>query len=55
MQSQASSQGAGNEITNIAWNRKVQHILASGTAGGHVSVWDLKKQKDLFNLRDSSG
>ena len=54
-QSRAPSQGAGTEIADIAWNRKVQHILASCTVGGSVTVWDLKKQQPVLNIRDSSG
>ena len=55
LQSRAPSQGAGAEIADIAWNRKVQHILASCTVGGTVTVWDLKKQQPVLNIRDSSG
>ena len=55
IQSRSQSQGAGAEIANIAWNRKVQHILASCTVGGSVTVWDLKKQQPVLNIRDSSG
>ncbi|KAL3153542.1 hypothetical protein ABBQ38_011870 [Trebouxia sp. C0009 RCD-2024] len=54
-QSRNPSQGAGGEIANISWNRKVQHILASCTVGGSVTVWDLKKQQPVLNIRDSSG
>lgn len=55
VQSRNPSQGAGGEIANISWNRKVQHILASCTVGGSVTVWDLKKQQPVLNIRDSSG
>ncbi|KAL0027638.1 hypothetical protein WJX79_004520 [Trebouxia sp. C0005] len=55
LKSRGPSQGAGSEIANIAWNRKVQHILASCTVGGSVTVWDLKKQQPVLNIRDSSG
>lgn len=55
LQSRGPSQGPGSEIANIAWNRKVQHILASCTVGGSVTVWDLKKQQPVLNIRDSSG
>lgn len=54
-QSRNPSQGAGGEIANISWNRKLQHILASCTIGGSVTVWDLKKQQPVLNVRDSSG
>lgn len=55
VQSRNPNQGAGGEIANISWNRKVQHILASCTVGGSVTVWDLKKQQPVLNIRDSSG
>lgn len=55
MQSRNPNQGAGGEIANICWNRKVQHILASCTVGGSVTVWDLKKLQPVLNIRDSSG
>ena len=46
--------GAGNpgEITCLAWNRKVQHILASGSSAGNTVVWDLKKQKPVITFCD---
>lgn len=39
------------EITCVAWNRSVQHILAAGTAAGVTHVWDLKRQKTLLSLQ----
>lgn len=44
--------GPGNEITHIAWNRKVQHILASTIANGTTVVWDLKRQKPVISFKD---
>ena len=43
------------EITCLAWNRKVQHILATCTAAGTVVVWDLKKQRPVITFKDPSG
>lgn len=43
---------AGNEITFISWNRKVQHILASSSTNGTTVVWDLKRQKPVISFRD---
>ncbi|KAJ9529449.1 hypothetical protein QJQ45_013699 [Haematococcus lacustris] len=43
---------ASNEITFIAWNRKVQHILASSSTNGTTVVWDLKRQKPVISFRD---
>jgi hypothetical protein len=42
----------GNEITYIAWNRKVQHILASTSTNGSTVVWDLKRQRPVISFRD---
>ncbi|EFN56942.1 hypothetical protein CHLNCDRAFT_143487 [Chlorella variabilis] len=50
--------GAGGpqpEITHLAWNRKVQHILGTCTAAGTVVVWDLKKQRPVISFKDPSG
>lgn len=46
--------GGGGEITYIAWNCKVQHILASSLANGSTVVWDLKRQKPVISFRDQS-
>ncbi|MEW5306110.1 MAG: hypothetical protein WDW36_008602 [Sanguina aurantia] len=50
----SSSSGGSSEITYIAWNRKVQHILASSSTNGTTVVWDLKRQKPVISFRDSS-
>ena len=42
--------GGALGITDIAWNRKVAHILATGTQQGNVTVWDLKNRKQLVTL-----
>ncbi|KAK9829183.1 hypothetical protein WJX72_004364 [[Myrmecia] bisecta] len=47
--------GPGADITHLAWNRKVQHILASCSANGTVVVWDLKKQHPVISLKDNAG
>lgn len=36
----------------MAWNKKVQHILASCSTNGSCVVWDLKKQKPVISFRD---
>jgi protein transport protein SEC31 len=50
-----ASGGAQPEITYLAWNRKVQHILATCTGAGTVVVWDLKKQRPVISFKDPSG
>lgn len=49
---QGTVAGPGNEVTHIAWNRKVQHILASTIANGTTVVWDLKRQKPVISFKD---
>lgn len=53
----AVSPGAApkDEVTALAWNRKIQHILASGTGSGFVNVWDLKQRKQVIGIRNPSG
>ncbi len=53
--SPATSGGAKPEVGCLAWNRKVQHILASGHANGTCVVWDLKKQKHIISFRNPAG
>lgn len=45
---------SGPEIADLAWNNKVQHILATCTAAGTAVVWDLKKQRPVITLRDAT-
>lgn len=52
--SSSAVSGASLEITDLAWNRKVQHILATGTASSAVVVWDLKKQRPVISFKDPS-
>jgi len=41
----------GGEVTQVAWNSQVSHILASSAANGTVSVWDLRQKKPWCELR----
>ena len=41
-----------HEITSVAWNSSVPHILATGTNGGSVVVWDLKENRPWCTLKD---
>ncbi|PRW34057.1 transport SEC31-like protein B isoform A [Chlorella sorokiniana] len=52
---QGGAAGPKPEITHLAWNRKVQHILGTCTAAGTVVVWDLKKQRPVISFKDPSG
>lgn len=48
-------QGPKPEISNLAWNPKIVHILATCTAAGSVNVFDLKKQASIMSLNDNQG
>jgi protein transport protein SEC31 len=39
------------EVTQIAWNTQVEHIVAVAHADGLVAVWDLKQLKPWCQLR----
>jgi protein transport protein SEC31 len=44
------------QITAVAWNTQVGHIVASAAADGTVAVWDLKARKAWCELRaETSG
>jgi len=38
----------------VAWNRQVQHILASASPGGRCVVWDLRKNEPIIKVSDQS-
>jgi len=39
-----------DEYTALDWNKKVAHILATGSSGGFVTVWDVKGKKENLTL-----
>uniref|UniRef100_A0A673CFM8 Protein transport protein Sec31A n=1 Tax=Sphaeramia orbicularis TaxID=375764 RepID=A0A673CFM8_9TELE len=41
-------------ISCVAWNRQVQHILASASPSGRASVWDLRKNDLIIKVSDHS-
>lgn len=41
----------GAEITQVAWNSQVAHIVASSARNGTVVVWDLKSKKPWCEVR----
>mmetsp|Transcript_13418 Transcript_13418/g.19769 ORF Transcript_13418/g.19769 Transcript_13418/m.19769 type:complete len:1003 (-) Transcript_13418:151-3159(-) len=43
------------EVTKIAWNTQVEHIIAVAHADGLVAVWDLKQMKPWCQLRSPEG
>ncbi|XP_034048207.1 protein transport protein Sec31A isoform X2 [Thalassophryne amazonica] len=40
------------DISCVAWNRQVQHILASASPSGRASVWDLRKNDLIIKVSD---
>jgi hypothetical protein len=47
---------SSNANTALAWNKKVPHILASCTAAGETSIWDLRQKvrRAVLSRLDSS-
>ena len=48
-----TSAARADDIECVAWNRKVPNILATGGAGGFVTVWDLKTKKASLTLNNN--
>lgn len=42
------------EISHLAWNNQVQHILATSSNTGHTVVWDLKFKREVTTLSYSA-
>ncbi|XP_064414781.1 protein transport protein Sec31A isoform X8 [Latimeria chalumnae] len=42
------------DISCVAWNRQVQHILASANPSGRATVWDLRKNEPIIKVSDHS-
>jgi len=36
----------------VDWNKKVPHILVTGSSGGFATVWDVKAKKESLNLNN---
>lgn len=49
--SSSSQTSTITEITSIAWNTAVAHIVATASNDGNVIVWDLKSKKPWCELR----
>ncbi|KAI5288529.1 protein transport protein S31 [Ascosphaera acerosa] len=39
-----------DDIDCLDWNRRVPHILVTGSSGGFVTVWDVKTKKETLTL-----
>ncbi|KAI5061484.1 hypothetical protein GOP47_0023989 [Adiantum capillus-veneris] len=45
--------GSGQDnIVDLSWNRKVQHIIATTSNTGVSMVWDLRRQKSILSFTD---
>ncbi|XP_071420580.1 protein transport protein Sec31B isoform X2 [Pithys albifrons albifrons] len=42
------------DISVVAWNRQVQHILSSAHPSGKAVVWDLRKNEPIIKVSDHS-
>ncbi|XP_035389249.1 protein transport protein Sec31A isoform X2 [Electrophorus electricus] len=42
------------DVSVVAWNRQVQHILASAGPSGRAVVWDLRKNEPIIKISDHS-
>ncbi|EMC95102.1 hypothetical protein BAUCODRAFT_35095 [Baudoinia panamericana UAMH 10762] len=49
-----ASAARADDIECLDWNKleKTQHILATGSSGGFVTVWDVKQRKDILTLNN---
>ncbi|KAJ6831903.1 protein transport protein SEC31-like protein B [Iris pallida] len=50
----SAGSSAQTEVSYVSWNPKFQHILASTSYNGITVVWDLKQQKPLTSISDST-
>ena len=42
------------DIVSVAWNRQVEHIVASASPSGRCVVWDLRKNQPVITVSDTS-
>ncbi len=38
------------DITDVAWNNQVAHILAAASSNGYTVIWDLRQRKEVIQL-----
>lgn len=43
------------DVTTLAWNRKVHNILSTATNAGVMNVWDLKQSRQVISIRNPRG
>ncbi len=49
-----SPQPRADDLECVAWNRKFPNILATGSAGGIVTVWNVKTKKESVRLKNKT-
>jgi protein transport protein SEC31 len=45
-----STAGGTNDVTTVAWNKKVVHILATATSNGSTIIWDLRAKRPVLSF-----
>ncbi|KAF2096511.1 hypothetical protein NA57DRAFT_43004 [Rhizodiscina lignyota] len=47
-----TSAARADDFDALDWNKKVPHILVTGSSGGFVTVWDVKAKKESLTLNN---
>ncbi|SLM35909.1 protein transport protein [Lasallia pustulata] len=47
-----NSAARADDFECLDWNKKVPHILVTGSSGGFVTVWDVKAKKESLTLNN---
>ena len=48
-----STAARADDIDCLDWNKRVSHIMVTGSSGGFVTVWDMKTKKESLTLNHS--
>lgn len=43
-----------DDISSVAWNCQVPHILSTASTNGYTVVWDLRNKKEVMTLAQGS-
>lgn len=49
-----NSNARADDFECLDWNKNVPHIMATGSNGGFVTVWDVKTKKESLTLNNLS-
>jgi protein transport protein SEC31 len=47
-----TSAARADDFDALDWNKKVAHILVTGSSGGFATVWDVRAKKESINLNN---